>query len=568
MSLAIIAMGLITMSTGSGWPDHVLGAIILGLAIRAAHEVWEIAEEERLAATALAGEEIDEGTGAPRAADTMRAMTTPDLPRAEREPQAAGPGTVTTVDGAERIDAKELSRRARAWMLYDVGNSAFQAICVTFVFATYLASDLFLDPAVAALGEANPQDPAYLAAQASSTSLIAMFDTVAAVLVALIAPALGARSDGSGRRTLWLGVFSGIIIAAMVGMFWITPDPKLLFWGALLLTIGVVFSEFAGVNYNAMLSQVSTPRNVGRVSGMGWGLGYLGSIVLLLLLLVLFIQGFGKEGVAGLLGVPSGAAGEALNIRVSVLASALWFAVFLVPILRRVPELPRDRARATRSFFATYGDLARTIAKLARTAPKVLLFLVASAVYRDGLNAVFKFGAILAAQVYGFSSSEVIYFAVAANLVAGLGTLAAGVVDDRFGPKRVIVGSLVGLVAVAAVIYLLGEDKLVFWVFGLALCLFVGPVQSSSRSYLSRIAPANREGELFGLYTTTGRAANFRASALVAIFLAISSDPKLSIVAIGIVILAGLLLVLPIEARPTHAQLGGARGGQAPASAA
>lgn len=492
----------------------------------------------------------------------MRGMTTPHpssdpASPADAADDAARPADrqVVTSDGAEHVSERELRRRARAWMLYDVGNSAFQAICVTFVFATYLASDLFLDPAVAALGKANQQDPAYLAAQAESTSLIAIFDTVAAVIVALIAPALGARSDGSGRRKLWLGIFSGIIIAAMLAMFLIAPNPQLLFWGVLLLTIGVVFSEFAGVNYNAMLSQVSTPKNVGRVSGMGWGFGYLSSIVLLLVLLVLFIQGFGKEGVAGLLGVPSGAAGEALNIRISIVVSAIWFLVFLIPILRRVPELPRDPERARRSFLATYGDLFRTIRDLASTAPKVLLFLVASAVYRDGLNAVFKFGAILAAQIYGFSSSEVIYFAVAANLVAGLGTLAAGWVDDRFGPKRVIVVSLIGLVAVATAIFALGNDKVIFWIFGLLLCLFVGPVQSSSRSYLSRITPANREGELFGLYTTTGRAANFLASSLVAIFLAVWGDPKLSIVAIGIVLLAGLVLVLPIEPKPRHARL-------------
>lgn len=463
--------------------------------------------------------------------------------------------TVTSVDGTATVTKRELNARARAWMLYDVANSSFQAICVTFVFATFLASDLFLDPAIAALGKTDPQNPQYLATQASATTTIALFDTIAAVLVAVVAPALGARSDGSGRRRAWLGIFSGITIACMFAMFFITPAPSMVAWGALLLAIGVLFSEFAGVNYNAMLSQVATPKNVGRVSGTGWGLGYLASIVLLLLVLVLFIQNFGTEGVAGLLKVPSGLAGDGLNIRLAVVLSAVWFLIFLIPILRKVPELPADPSRARRPFFATYLDLFRTIKHLAATSPRLILFLVASAIYRDGLNGVFKYGAILAAQVYFFSSSEVMYFAVAANLVAGLGTVAAGWVDDKFGSKRVILASLIGLVAVSIGIFALGNDKLIFWVLGLALCLFVGPVQSSSRSYLSRITPPKHEGELFGLYTTTGRAANFLASSLVAILLAVWGDPKLSIIAIAIVLLAGLVLALPIEPKPKHASL-------------
>lgn len=484
---------------------------------------------------------------------TMRRMT--DIPQAAANSSDSTPELVTSVDGTATVTQRELNARARAWMMYDVANSAFQAICVTFVFATFLASDLFLDPAIAAIGKANPQDPTYLAAQANATSTIAFFDTIAAVIVALIAPALGARSDGSGRRRAWLGIFSLITIACMFGMYFITPAPSMVAWGALLLAIGVLFSEFAGVNYNAMLSQVATPKNLGRVSGTGWGFGYLSSIVLLILVLVLFIQNFGEDGVAGILKVPSGAEGEGLNIRLAIVLSAVWFLVFLIPIMRKVPELPADPSRERRPFFATYLDLFCTIKRLASTSPKLLLFLVASAVYRDGLNAVFKFGAILAAQVYFFSSSEVMYFAVAANLVAGLGTVAAGWVDDKLGSKRVIVASLIGLVGVAIAVFVLSNDKIVFWVLGLALCLFVGPVQASSRSYLSRITPAKHEGELFGLYTTTGRAANFLASTLVVIFLAAWGDPKLSIIAIAIVLLAGLVLVLPIESRPKHASL-------------
>lgn len=482
-------------------------------------------------------------------------MTTPPA-----GPPAAADATtrdlVTTIDGSATVTPKELRKRARAWMLYDVGNSAFQSVVVTFVFATYLASDLFLDPAIVEIGAADPRDPAYLAAQAGSQAVIANLDTIAALVVAVLAPALGARTDGTGRRKWLLVTFSLVTIACMLAMFFVFPDQSFLLFGAALLAIGVVFSEFAGVSYDAMLAQVATKQSVGRVSGLGWGFGYIGSIVLLFALLILFIQGFGVDGRAGVLGVPSGHSGDALNIRLAVVGAAVWFAAFLIPIMLRVPESRRVEDRARVPWYKTYGVLWNTIRGLARREPKLLLFLVASAVYRDGLATVFGFGAILAVQVYGFSAGEVVYFAVAANLVAGLGTIAAGWFDDRVSPKAVIVASLAALVAVAVVLFALPNDQVWFWIFGLFLCLFVGPVQSASRSYLMRATPTGHEGEVFGLYRTTGRAASWMTTALIALFALLSGNPEMAILAIGLVMVVGLALVLPVPAHPQQITLG------------
>lgn len=464
-------------------------------------------------------------------------------------------GLVTTVDGSAAISSKELRRRARAWAMWDVGNSAWQAVIVTFVFATYLASDLFLDPAIAQLAGSpagSEELRLYTAAQAQTTSLIANLDVIAALLVAFISPALGARSDSTGKRKRWLIIFSVLTIAVMLAMFFVFPDQSFLLFGAGLLAVGVVFSEFSGVSYDAMLSQVSTQKTVGRTSGMGWGLGYIGSIVLLLILLVFFIQSFGVEGRAGIFGIPAGADGDGLNVRIAIVAAAIWFALFLIPVIRRVPENTGKPNLERRPWWHAYVVLWRTVRTLARREPKLLLFLIASAIYRDGLATVFGFGAILAAQVYGFAPDAVIYFAVAANLVAGVGTIAAGWFDDRFSPKAVIMLSLVSLVLVAALLFVLPNDQIFFWIFGLFLCLFVGPVQAASRSYLMRATPVGHEGELFGLYRTTGRAASFLTPALISLFLALSGDPKLSIVAIGIVLLAGLVLFLPVRKWPTR----------------
>ncbi|MBE3079358.1 MFS transporter [Clavibacter michiganensis] len=448
-----------------------------------------------------------------------------------------------------RIDepAAPPRRRVAAWALWDWGSAAFNAVVTTFVFSTYLASSLFVDPAIVAAAGDDARNPALLAAKADTSGVISLALTIAGLLIAVLAPVLGQRSDGSGRRRLWLGINTGIVVLAMLGMVFVEPVPSYLWVGAVLLATGNVFFEFASVNYNAMLVQVSTPRTVGRVSGLGWGMGYVGGIVLLALLLGLFLFDFGTPGASGLLGLPSGEAGGALDVRIAILVAAIWCAVFSIPVLVGVPEIPATPGRKRQGIVDSYRTLFRRIAELYRESPRVLVFLLASAVFRDGLAAVFTFGAIIAAQVFGFTTTEVLLFGVAANVVAGIGTFAAGWFDDRFGAKPVILVSLVCLILGGSAVLGVGDAKAGFWATGLFLCLFVGPVQSSSRTFLARISPAGREGEMFGLYTTTGRAVSFLAPGLFGIAVAITGDTRFGIIGIVIVLLAGLLLMLRVR---------------------
>lgn len=471
-------------------------------------------------------------------------------PSADDRTAAAAPLKGHTRQGGTRaptlIDETPVPKSwVAAWAFWDWGSASFNAVVTTFVFSTYLASSLFFDPAI--LAERGED-----AAEAATAGIVSGALTIAGVFVALLAPILGQRSDGSGRRKLWLGVNTGVVILAMAAMFFVAPGPSFIYLGAALLAAGNVFFEFASVNYNAMLVQVSTPATVGRVSGFGWGMGYIGGIVLLILLLVVFVGGALGIDEGGLLGFGSGAGGGALNVRTAILVAAIWFAVFAIPVLLRVPEIP-GRIRTNRvGFAASYVQLFRTIAALFRKSPQVLMFLLASAVFRDGLAGVFTLGAIIAAQVFGFSFGEVLTFGVAANLVAGVGTFLGGWADDRFGAKNVIVFSLSGLVLAGTSVLFIGNAKSGFWVAGLILCLFVGPVQASSRSFLARITPPGREGEIFGLYATTGRAVSFLAPGLFGLIVGLTSDTRFGIIGIVIVLLGGLLLMLPVKARPAQ----------------
>lgn len=439
-------------------------------------------------------------------------------------------------------------RRIVSWALWDWGSAAFNAVVTTFVFSTYLASASFVDPSIVQAAGGDAANAALVAAKSHNATVISTALTIAGILVALLAPILGQRSDGSGRRKRWLGINSGVLVLVMAAMVFVVPAPPYLLLGATLLAVGNLVFEFASVNYNAMLVQVSTPKTIGRVSSWGWGAGYLGGIVLLLLLLVLFLQSFGVTGQTGLLGLASTPEGGVWSVRTAILVSAVWFGVFAIPLLLAVPEIPaHDKREGRIGIIGSYKRLGRTIAQLYRKNPQVLLFLAASAVFRDGIAAVFTFGAIIASQVFGFTSSEVIYFAVAANVMAGIGAFAAGNLDDRLGAKAIIVASLAGLVVASVAILFVGDGKTGFWICGLFLSIFVGPAQSASRSFLARVTPSGREGEVFGLYATTGRAVSFLAPALFTLFVTLTGNTRYGAIGIAIVLAAGLALMVRVR---------------------
>ena len=431
-------------------------------------------------------------------------------------------------------------RQVIAWALWDWAGAAFNAVITTFVFTVYLTSNLFVDPQVLAAKDSNPA--AYESAVAGLSGGLALALTIGGIVVALIAPVMGQRSDSSGRRRLWLGINTGVIVLVMALLFFVQAAPGFFAYGVILIAIGNVFFEIASVNYNAMLVQVSTPRTIGRVSGLGWGAGYLGGIVLLLVLYVGFIAGDGPYWFEV-------TDANGMNIRVVALFCAAWTLIFALPVLLTVPEnKPAASARERVSFFRSYVVLIGDIKRLYRGSRPTFYFLLASAVYRDGLAAVFTFGGVLAAVTFGFSAGQVLVFGIAANVVAGIGTMLSGLFDDRFGAKPVIITALAGLIVSGTAVFLFHDGgTAAFWIGGLFLCLFVGPAQSASRTFLGRIAPVGREGEIFGLYATTGRAVSFLAPGLFALFITWFGAQYWGILGIILVLVLGLGLLIPVK---------------------
>ena len=209
-----------------------------------------------------------------------------------------------------------------AWGLWDWGSAAYNTVILTFVFSVYLTDSVGDD----------------LPGGVSANSWLAWSIGLAGLVLALLAPVLGARADAAGRRRRSVGVWTAATVVTMAGLVAVRDDHRYLALGLALLGLGSIFFELASVSYNAVLRQVSTPATMGRVSGFGWAMGYFGGIVLLLGVYVGFIAGDGP--LRGLLAIPTA---DGWNIRLVALVAAVWFAVFAVPMLVAVPETPPAR---------------------------------------------------------------------------------------------------------------------------------------------------------------------------------------------------------------------------------
>ena len=308
-----------------------------------------------------------------------------------------------------------------------------------------------------------------------------------------------------------------------------------------------MFQESAFINYYAMLKSVTTEKNIGKVSGLAWGLGYVGGI----LLLCVSLFGFILPG-------PATSVDNGMSVRIVFLLAAAWTLVFSIPMLIRVPEIAKKDGVARESVLQSYKAVWRQLQSLRVQAPETFKFLISSAIYRDGLAGVFTFGAVLGSLAFGFGQTDIILFGIAANLVAGIGAAVGGLLDDRLGSKTVIVISLIGLiVAGSGVFFFASAGVITYWIGGLLLCLFVGPAQASSRTFVSRFTPAGREGEVFGLYQTTGRAVSFLSGTFWAISISIATavigctgSTIWGIWGLMAILIVGLILLLRVHPRP------------------
>ena len=413
----------------------------------------------------------------------------------------------------------ENHRGLAAWCLYDWANSAFPTVLTTFVFAAYFTKGVAAD-------------------EVSGTSQWGVAMSLSALAVALLGPILGAIADNTGRRKPWLALFTLIAAVGAIMLWTVEPNTAFIIHALFWIALANFAFEMGMVFYNAMLPDRAPPEKLGRWSGWGWGLGYIGGLICLGITLVAFVQAD-----VPLFGLDKSAAEE---LRITGPFVAAWMVAFALPLFLLTPDKTATGKTISAAVRDGLSSLARTFSQL-QNYKGVGRFLLARMIYTDGLNTLFAFGGIYAAGTFNLTFEELIIFGIAMNATAGLGAVTFSWLDDRIGPKIIILISVAGLSVLGGA--LLGsESQTLFWAFGLPLGLFVGPAQSASRSLMAHIAPINMRTEFFGLYALSGKATAFLGPALLAWATVTFESQRAGMATIIVFFVVGMALMMRVRA--------------------
>jgi MFS transporter, UMF1 family len=408
-------------------------------------------------------------------------------------------------------------RKVSAWALYDFANSSFTTLVVTFIYSAYFASALVED-------------------DIQGTALWSRGITVTALLVALLSPYVGAIADRGGYRRRFLFITTAITIVATVLLYFVEPGQVWLALGV--FVVGNIAYELGYVFYNAYLPDIAPPEKIGRISGYGWGLGYLGGLLCLAIALVALVMP--EEPLFGF----STANGE--NIRATNLLVAGWFALFSVPaflVLKdQKPEIPIAFGTLLRT---STHELLNTLSSIRRYR-QVVRLLMAHLIYHDGLVTIFAFGGIYASIVFGFDFQDLLIFGIVINVTAGLGAVAFGFFDDRLGGKATVLVSLVGLFAFTC-LALATRSVTWFWVAAAGIGLLSGPNQSASRSMMGRFVPPDKESEFFGFFALSGKATTFLGPLVLGLLTEAFDSIRVGLGVIAAFFVIGGLLLLRVN---------------------
>jgi UMF1 family MFS transporter len=409
-------------------------------------------------------------------------------------------------------------RAVWSWALFDFASSSFTTLVITFVYATYFTQAIAADPA-------------------RGTTLWSRAITITAIVVALSSPLLGALADRGGYRKLFLGSAIAVCAAATAALYTVLPGDVLLAL-AVVIVANIAF-ELCEVFYNAFLPDIAPPARIGRVSGLGWGLGYVGGLLSLVVALVTLVQpempwfGFTRE------------AGE--NIRATNLLVAVWLVLFSLPLFLWVREDRSHVSPAQHVVRDTLAQLKRTFAEL-RKHRQTVRFLIARLFYNDGLVTVFAFGGIYAAGTFGFTIEQVLVFGIVINVAAGAGAFAMGFLDDRIGGKRTIIVSLIGLIGSAA-LAIFATSATALWIAGILIGIFAGPNQSASRSLMARFVPPDSENEFFGFFAFSGKLTAFVGPFVLGVLTDVTGSQRVGVSVVILLFLAGIGLLALVDER-------------------
>ena len=379
-------------------------------------------------------------------------------------------------------------QRIWGWYFFDWASQPYSTLLLTFVFSPYFAG-----VAVSAyLAQGMTKD----AADAAATAYWAGGQTIFGILIAVLAPLLGAIADGSGRRMPWIWGFSMLYVLGSWMLWYLTPVQPDLFMAVFWFGVGLVGMEFTTIFTNSLMPDLTGDTDMGKISGSGSAFGYLGGILALILMLVLFNENgeTGKTliGIAPILGLDA-VARE--GTRAVGPFTAVWYVVFMVPFFLWVREA---RGGGTGlGLGKSLADLWRLIRSL-RQRQSLAAHLISSMLYRDALNALYAMGGIYAVNILGWTITQLGIFGIIGALSAALFTWLGGRMDSARGPKPVINLSVGVLIAVCLVVAGMTRQDffglpmaagsslpdIIFYICGSAIGAAGGTLQAASRTMM------------------------------------------------------------------------------------
>lgn len=444
-------------------------------------------------------------------------------------------------------DEPKVSRAGLAgWMLFDWAAQPFFTVIITFIFGPYFVSRL-------------TDDPAYGQAMWGYTL------TISGIVIAVLSPVLGSIADQTGARKPWIAFFAVIKIVSLALLWFAVPGSSLIY-PFIFIILASIAAEFSIVFNDSMMPRLVSESQIGRISNMAWGLGYLGGMIVLIAVVALLAGSpeSGKTilGIDPLFGLSPATGADA---RITGPISAVWYLIFILPMFLFTPDAHKASMPAAIAVRAGITELRHTIGEL-RHRSGILRFLIARMIFQDGVNGLLALGGTFAASMFAWQTVELGVYGIILNVVAIGGCLYASRLDAKLGSKVIVTASLIcltiatlGIVSTGPGYTLFGLLQLpttdagglfgtaaekAYIVFGLLVGIAFGPVQASSRSYLARSVSADEAGRYFGIYALSGRATTFLAPASVATVTLMTGSARMGMMALVVFLAAGLAILI------------------------
>ncbi len=432
------------------------------------------------------------------------------------------------------------------WMLFDWAAQPFFTVIITFIFGPYFVSRL-------------TDDPAYGQAMWGYTL------TISGIVIAVLSPVLGSIADQTGPRKPWIAFFAVIKIVSLALLWFAVPGSSLIY-PFIFIILASIAAEFSIVFNDSMMPRLVGEKEIGRISNIAWGLGYLGGMIVLIAVVTLLAgsseSGKTLLGIDPLFGLDPETGADA---RVTGPISAIWYLVFILPMFLFTPDARKTTMPAMTAVRNGIAELRHTIGEL-RHRSGMLRFLIARMIYQDGVNGLLALGGTFAASMFAWRTVELGVYGIILNVVAIGGCLCASRLDAKLGSKVIVTASLICLTIATLGIVSTGPGYTVFGllplpttdagglfgtaaekayiVFGLLVGIAFGPVQASSRSYMARSVSADEAGRYFGIYALSGRATTFLAPAAVATVTLMTGSARIGMMALVVFLAVGLLILL------------------------